>query len=168
MLRLVWRRKRMRRVFKKILKLHYNIFSFNFSGFNHKFICEIFINTHLQALPQRQHYFNFGNLKNSKSLNFSAGYVLKLLDYKSKFFKRSYTSSAAMVLFFRYYYLQFFKYIYIYRFKNFNYRQIYYFKKLNNSIKLEIYYLLHKKSYIPRFFPPRRIKRRVLRLLGNQ
>lgn len=168
MLRFVWRLRRTRRSFRKIFKFYKYLSTFNFSGFTHKYITKLFTCVHLQALPTRQHYFTFSDTLSSKSLNFSAGYILKLLGYKMKYFKRSYTSSATIVLFFRHYYLKLFKNIYIYRFKNFSYRQMYYFKKLNSSLKLNIYYLLHRKSYIPRFFPPRRIKRRILRLLGHQ
>lgn len=35
-------------------------------------------------------------------------------------------------------------------------------------MKLSIYYMIHNRPYIPRFFPKRRIKRRVVRLLGAQ
>lgn len=168
MFRFVWKRRKIKRRFKKILKLHFYLTLFNYKNFFNKKNLNIYNVVHLQALPQRQHYFTFSNCSSIKSLNFSAGYILKLLGYKMKYFKRSYTSSATIVLFFRHYYLTFFKHIYLYQFKNLNYRQVYYFKKLNNSVKLNIYYLLHKKSYMPRFFPPKRIKRKVLRLLAKQ
>lgn len=168
MLRFAWKLRRTRRYIKKIIKFYKYFSTFNFTGFNNKYITTLFTTTHLQALPTRQHYFTFSDLSTLKSLNFSSGYILSLLGYKIKYFKRSYTSAAIIVLFFRHYYLSLFTNIYIYRFKNINYRQVYYFQKLTNSIKLNIYYLIHRKSYIPRFFPPRRIKRRVLHLIGKQ
>ena len=168
MLRFAWRLRRTRRYIRKILKFYKYFSFFKGSGFNNKYITTLFTTIHLQSIPTRQHYFTFSDISSCKSLNFSSGYILSILGYKIKYFKRSYTSAATIVLFFRHYYLRLFTNIYLYRFKNINYRQIYYFQKLTNSIKLNIYYLIHRKSYIPRFFPPRRIKRRVLHLIGKQ
>ena len=142
MLRFAWRLRKTRRYIRRIIRFYKYMSEINMSGFNNKYVNKIFTNIHLQAIPTRQHYFTFSDITTQKSLNFSSGYILNLLGYKIKYFKRSYTSSATIVLFFRHYYLKLFTNIYIYRFKNINYRQIYYFQKLTNSIKLNIYYLI--------------------------
>lgn len=120
------------------------------------------------ALPTRQHYFNFYNIIYKKSFNISSGVILKLAGHNIKFYKRSYSSNATLGLFFRQYYLGWWSHIYLLVINNFTYRQLTLYKKLNTLMKINIYYLLHNKSFIARFFPKRRIKRRVLRLLGFQ
>lgn len=168
MFRFAWRVRRTKRYIRKLLKFYNYISSFNKTGFYNYYKGSLYTNIHIISIPKRQQYFTFLKNYQARSLNFSGGYILNALGYKIKYFKRSYTSSAILVLFFRHYYLHLFQYIYIYYFKNFNYRQYYFFKKLTNSIKINIYYLLHRKSYIPRFITPRRIKRRVLRIVAKQ
>jgi len=77
-------------------------------------IKSLFFNTHVLALPKRQHYFTFANIQTLKSINLSSGYILKKAGYEVKFFKRSYTNAATIVLFFRQYYQRLFHNIYFY------------------------------------------------------
>ena len=168
MIRYVLKRKKVRLNLKKILSFYYYTQVFSSTGFNNKYILSEFTNVHTVALPKRQQYFSICNTVNSKLVNFSSCYILKIAGYTVKFFKRSHTSAATIILFFRQFYLNLFKNIFMYLIKNLTYRQICFFKKLSNLISLNIYYLVHKKSYIPRFFPPRRLKRRVLRLIGSR
>ena len=120
------------------------------------------------SLPTRQHFFNFFNLTVQKSYNYSSGVLLKLADYNVKFYKRTHNCAATLALFFKSHYLGWWSSIYLLVIKNFNYRQISLYKKLNTLIKLNIYYLLHNRPFITNVFPKRRIKRRIVRLIGAQ
>lgn len=168
MFRYVLKRRRIKKNLRKIFHFYRHNVGFSVGGYANKCIQRLYNNIHILAQPTRQHYFTFANLKTNKLISFSSGVILKKAGYGVKFFKRSYTSAAPIILFFRHYYLFLFKNIYIYIIKNINYRQLTFFKKLFTLISLDIYYLVHRKSYIPRFNPPRRIKRRVLRLISRQ
>lgn len=117
------------------------------------------------SLPQKQQYYNIFEYKTNKRSNFSVGLFLSKFGKRGRFFKRTARNIPGVVLNFKKNYKKLIQYIFIFFIKNFSYRQFLFFKKFNEILKPNIYYLWHKQSYIPRFLPKRRIKRRVLHLL---
>ena len=120
------------------------------------------------TLPKRQYIFSFWNLKNNKIINTSTGKILsKLTKSKSKFLKRDMGALPIITLNFKVNDLSLLKYIYLFSIKNFNKKQYDFFKKFCKLIQPNIYYLIHKQSYIPRFLSKRRIKRSVLKIINK-
>lgn len=119
-------------------------------------------------LPQRQYIFSFWDLKNNKIINTSTGKILSsLTKSKSKFLKRSKDALPIITLHFKVNNLELLKNIYLFSIKNFNKRQYDFFKKFCKLIQPNIFYLVHKQSYIPRYLSKRRIKRSVLKLISK-
>lgn len=117
------------------------------------------------TLPKKQQYYNIFEYATNKRYNFGVGVFLSKFGKRGRFFKRTAKNIPGVVLNFKRNYKKLIQYIFIFFIKNFSYRQFLFFKKFNEMIKPNIYYLWHKQSYIPRFLPKRRIKRRVLHLL---
>lgn len=117
------------------------------------------------SLPKRQQHFNFFDIKFNSDINFSAGRYLLILGQKSKFFKRNHKNILSIILQLKKNFSKTLKRIWFFSLKNFNHRQYSFFKRFNIMLKPNIYYFLHKKSFMPLFLPKRRIRRRVLRLL---
>lgn len=166
MIRYFIKKKRLKKNIYKIFKF-YNNLKFFFQ-INEEAFKKLYFNINYLTLPKRQHFFSFLNINTGKGVILSSGVILNTLGYGGKFYKRSYISTASIILFFRKNFLNFFKYIYMYIIKNFNYRQFSFFKRLLTLIPVHIYYLVYRKSYTAQYFPKRRIKRRVLRLLGSK
>ncbi len=120
------------------------------------------------TLPKRQQHFLIYDLKQTKTIVFSSGQFLSIFGRRAKFFKRNPKNIAGLTLQLKNSYEDLLSRIYFFSLKNFNYRQYSFFWKFTDILKPRILYFLHKMSYIPRFLPKRRIKRRVLRLLNNQ
>ncbi len=119
-------------------------------------------------LPQRQYIFSFWDLKNNKIINTSTGKILSsLTKSKSKFLKRDDGALPIITLHFKVNNLQLLKNIYLFSIKNFNKKQYDFFKKFCKLIQPNIYYLIHKQSYIPRYLSKRRIKRSVLKIINK-
>lgn len=120
------------------------------------------------SLPKRQQFFFILNIKENKQINLSSGRFLTFFGKRAKFFKRNPKNIAGIVMQLKKSYLYLLKYIYLFYIKNCNKRQYLFFDKFYSLIKPNIYFLVHKQSYIPRFLPTRRIKRRVLRIINKQ
>lgn len=104
-------------------------------------------------------------MKKKKQFNYSSGILLKQPNKSMKFFKRNIKNITALVLYLKRYLLSSVQHIYMYYVKNFNKRQLLFFKKLHSLIKPDIQFFIFKRSFMPRFLPKRRIRRKVLRLL---
>lgn len=129
----------------------------------------LFFNSNFHiTLPKRQQYFTFFKLNTSKTTNFSAGRYLLTMGYKSKFFKRQPKNALTIILQLKRNFQNLLRLIYMFSLRNFNHRQFTFFKKFNVIVKPEIKYLIHKRSFIPRFLPKRRIRRRVLRIINKK
>lgn len=124
--------------------------------------------TVLVTLPKRQQFFIFYDLKKEKVLNTSAGRYLLDIGRKAKFFKRQPQNIMGIVLHLKKIYPLLLQRIYLYSLPNFNYRQFLFYKRVKEIINPSIYYLFHAHSFMPKFLPKRRIKRRVLKLLRKQ
>ena len=124
--------------------------------------------TVLVTLPKRQQFFIFYDLKKEKFLNISAGRYLLDIGRKAKFFKRQPQNIMGIVLHLKKIYPLLLQRIYLYSIPNFNYRQFLFYKRFKEIINPEICYLFHAHSFMPKFLPKRRIKRRVLKLLRKQ
>jgi hypothetical protein len=55
--------------------------------------------------------------------------------------------------------------IYLFSIVNFNFKQYNFFLKFFEELNPNILYFVHKHSFIPHFYPRRRIKRQVLRAI---
>lgn len=163
----MWKKKKIKRSMRSIVSTYKYYQLFSLTSVGSKYILSLYYMVIYLTIPQRQQYFNFYSLQTSKLYGFSSGILLKIMGYTNKFYKRSYLNSAVLALYFRKYYLEWWTHVYLLVIKNFNYRQIFFLKKLYSLLKVNIYYVLHNRSFIPRFFPKKRIKRRVLRLLGS-
>lgn len=154
-----YQRKKLIKTYKKlIIFLHDNTHSFSkqLSFFNNLFFT---------SLPARQQFFFIFNMKKKKQFNYSSGILLKQPNKNMKFFKRNIKNITALVLYLKRYLLSSVQHIYMYYVKNFNKRQLLFFKKLHSLIKPDIQFFIFKRSFMPRFLPKRRIRRKVLRLL---
>lgn len=120
------------------------------------------------TLPKRQQFFTIFNLKTKTQLNLSAGRFLAFFGKRAKFFKRNPKNIAGIVMQLKKSYSYLLKYIYLFYIKNCNKRQYLFFEKFVALIKPNIFFLVHKQSYIPRFLPVRRIKRKVLKIISKQ
>ncbi len=120
------------------------------------------------TLPKRQQFFTFFNLKTNKQLGFSTGVFLAKMGRKQKFFKRNPKNIMTLTLQLKKDYSFFFKKIYIYFIRNFNYRQYCLYKKIMDLITPKVFYFMHHQSFMPKFLKKKRIKRRVLKNLQRQ
>jgi hypothetical protein len=120
------------------------------------------------TLPKRQQFFTLSDFRQNKIFNFSAGRQLALFGRKAKFFKRSVKNIAPVVLQLKTTYEILFHKIYLFFIKNYSRRQMLFFKKFNSLIKPGILYLVHKQSYIPKFSPIGRVKRKILRIVNQK
>lgn len=166
MYRLVFKRRRLRRQRKKLLTLYSGIayalknYSKNPEG--------LYYSTFNLTLPKRQQFFSILNLKTKRFIGFSAGKLLAIFGRKAKFFKRSFKNIFPICLQLKNSYGALLKYIYLFYIKNFNKRQLLFFKKFNGIVNPEIFYLVHRQSFIPHFLPTRRIKKKVLKGLSRE
>lgn len=120
------------------------------------------------TLPKRQQHFLIYNLETAKTTIFSAGQFLSVFGRRAKFFKRHPKNIAGITLQLKNSYDTILNRLYFFSLKNFNLRQYKFFVKFTDIMKPSVLYFFHKASYIPRFLPKRRIKRRILRMLNNQ
>jgi hypothetical protein len=127
-----------------------------------------YFSTFAVTLPKRQQFFTLSNLNQGKIFGFSAGRQLALFGRKAKFFKRSAKNIAPVVLQLKSTYDALFRKIYLFFIKNYGRRQMLFFKKFNGLVKPGILYLVHKQSYIPRFSPVGRLKRKILRIVNQK
>ena len=65
-------------------------------------------------------------------------------------------------------YIYYFRKIYLFFIKNFNYRQYCLYQKIMELVNPSIYYFVHHQSFMPKFLKKKRIKRRVLKTLKKQ
>lgn len=116
-------------------------------------------------LPKRQQHFLMLTLKTQKYITLSTGVLLKKILKKNKFFKRIENNVPAILMQLKLNYPNLLNKIFLFYIKNFNYRQATFFYKFIDIINPKIHLLVHRQSFIPRFTPVRRIKRRVLKSL---
>lgn len=138
--------------FRKLKNLNLNSFKSNF----------------YLTLPKRQQHFVIMTLKTRKYITLSTGVLLKKLLNNAKFFKRIHTNISAITMQLKLNYPSLLNKIFLFYIKNFNYRQSIFFYKFIDIVNPQIYFFVHKQSFIPRFTPVRRIKRRVLKSLKKQ
>lgn len=119
------------------------------------------------SLPKRQHQFTIWSFNPPKHDNFSTGKFLNMLKKNIKFYKRDSRNTATIMLQLKRAYSTTLKYIYYLRISNYNYRQFNFFTKYMELFSPLIYFFQHRQSFIPRWTPKRRIKRRVLRLISK-
>jgi hypothetical protein len=151
---------------KKLLKLYS---SFRYATRNIAIRQETLFNSMFNiTLPKRQQFFSIVDLTKDKFIGFSAGRLLSVFGRKAKFFKRNPKNATAIALQLKSSYSSFLRFIYLFYIKNFNNRQFFFFKKFMGIVSPQILYLTHRQSFIPRFLPKRRIRRRVLKALNNQ
>jgi hypothetical protein len=86
----------------------------------------------------------------------------------SKCLKRQSDIILTLMFFFKKFYSKKLLWIYLFNIKNFNYRQYSFFIMFIEQLRPNILYFIHKHSYIPQFYPKRRIKRQVLRSLESE
>lgn len=157
----------MSRFYKKFLARNY--LNINNAVALHLLNKKILYNSNIYLnLPKRQQFFNFFNIKTNKFFGFSAGVFLIKMGRNQKFFKRNNKNIMSITLQLKKEYLYYFKKIYLFFIRNFNYRQYCLFKKILNLISPSIYYFIHYKSFMPKFLNKKRIKRRVLKKLNKQ
>lgn len=167
MFRFIWRRLYAKRSRIRIMRNYHHRCTVLLTYTCNSYFKLLFFNiTHL-TLPKRQQYINFYNIKHNKSRNLSSGLILKRAGYLVKFYKKNATNMASIVLYLKHNYGRWLTNVYLFKIKNFSYRQFLFFKKLTSLVSCSIFYLIHTKSYMPRFFPRRRIKRRIARFLGQ-
>lgn len=118
-------------------------------------------------LPARQHRISLLNFI-TKDKHLSVGSILKSDNRWVKCLKRQSSIILSLMFFFKKFYSRKLSRIYLFRIKNFNYRQYCFFTMFLEQLKPSILYFVHKRSYIPQFFPKRRIKRQVLRSLDSE
>jgi hypothetical protein len=127
-----------------------------------------YLSTFAVTLPKRQQFFTLADFRQDRVFGFSAGRQLALFGRKAKFFKRSAKNIAPVVLQLKSTYEALFRKIYLFFIKNYGRRQMLFFKKFNSLVKPGILYLVHKQSYIPRFSPIGRVKRKILRIINQK
>lgn len=166
MYRIFFKKKTLKLQRKKLIKVYYKLlYAFkNFSSNKSILYKTIFILT----LPKRQQFFSLIDLQTKKFYGLSSGRLLSNFGRKAKFFKRSVKNCAAVSMQLKASYSFLLKYIYLYIIKNFNQRQVTFFKKFLSINDVKILYFLHKQSFIPRFLPQRRIKKKILKSINLQ
>ena len=115
----------------------------------------------------KQLFFSLLNLATSFTKLFSTGVILKQQIRHFKFFKKSIFNINPLVMTIRFSFVSFFRKLYIIECLNYSKRQFMFFKKLINSLKSEIKYMIFKKTWEYTTKPVKRIKRRVVKLLKN-
>lgn len=166
MLRIFLKKRKLKKCRNKIIIIYKKIlfYSKKSATANYKLYDSFFFLT----LPKRQQFFFIYNTNLNKQINLSSGRFLAFFGKRAKFFKRNPKNIAGIVMQLKKSYLYLLKYIYLFYIKNCNKRQYLFFDKFNTLIKPNIFFLIHKQSYIPRFLPIRRVKRRVLRIINKQ
>lgn len=129
---------------------------------------QLYTSNFFLTLPKRQQFFTIFNLTTLRQLNISAGRFLASFGRKAKFFKRNPKNITSIVLQLKKTYIHILKYIYFFYIKNYTKRQFLFFQKFLSLLQPTVEYFIHRQSFIPRFLPKKRIKRRVLRLLKQQ
>lgn len=162
MLRFFFKKKRLKKTQKKLLAFYKSIKNLN--NLSLKPRIALFDSLVFQNLPKRQQHFNFININSGAQNTLTSGFLLKSLGRKAKFFKRNPKNITGIVLHLKKNYLNFFKNVYIYSIKNFNKRQFLMFKKIQELLTPSIEYFIHKKSYIPRFLPKKKNKKKNLKI----
>lgn len=166
MLRIFIKKLKLKKTKKKIIKLYNNILFINASSAFYQY--KVYDSFFFLTLPKRQQFFTIFNLKENKQFNLSSGRFLAFFGKRAKFFKRNPKNIAGIVMQLKKSYIHLLKYIYLFYIKNCNKRQYSFFEKFIALIKPHIFFLVHKQSYIPRFLPTRRIKRKVLKIINKQ
>ena len=115
----------------------------------------------------KQLFFSLLNLNFSFVKLFSTGVILKKQITFFKFFKKSIFNINPLVMVIRYSFVDFFKKMYILECLNYSKKQFIFLKKFFSSVKLELKYMVFKKTWIYTTKPVKRIKRRVLKMLRN-
>lgn len=160
-----WKKKSCKRQRKAVISFYYQLlFKINnttLKADNYAKSCFFF------NLPKRQQQFTIWQLNPAKHINFSTGKFLNVLKKSAKFYKRNHKNAATIMMQLKKTYGILLKYIYFLRIRNYNFRQYTFFMKYIELFSPVIYYFQHKQSFIPRFNPRRRIKRRILRLISG-
>lgn len=127
---------------------------------NYKFFLVNYTSFFYLTLPFRQHYFSIINFFDT-DIHISVGAILNWRGPVSKCLKKSNVNINVVLLFFRKFYSQYLSRIYLFTIKNFNCKQYNFFMKFFEQLTPSILYFIHKHSFIPRFCPKRRIKRKI-------
>ena len=98
----------------------------------------------------------------------SAGVFFTRMGRLQKFFKRNPKNIMTLTLQLKKDYIYYFRKIYLFFIKNFNYRQYCLYQKIMELVNPSIYYFVHHQSFMPKFLKKKRIKRRVLKTLKKQ
>lgn len=159
-----------RRIVRKHLKVVIKWYSqicyryLTYAKDNFKYYTDMFFVT----LPKRQQHFTFLDLTIDKQQYFSSGQLLNVFGRRAKYFKKHPKNIAALILQLKNAYQANLTRLYLLKLKNFNYRQYLFFFKFMEALKPEICFFLHKKSYLNKISPKRRIKRKYLKKLNAQ
>lgn len=115
----------------------------------------------------KQLFFSLLNLKTSFFRLFSTGVALRKQVKFFKFFKKSIHCINPLVMTIRYSFVDFFKNIHTMECLNYTKKQYIFLKKLINSVRSNLRFLIFKKTWSYTTKPVKRIKRRVVKLLKN-
>lgn len=119
------------------------------------------------SMSFKQIFFSLFNLDFSFVKLFSTGVFLKKQIKSFKFFKKSNFNISPLVMILRFTFVDFFKKVYIIECLNYNKKQYIFLKKFLSSVKMELKFMLFKKTWIYTTKPIKRIKRRVTKMLQN-
>ncbi len=119
------------------------------------------------SMSFKQLFFSLFNLEFNFVKLFSTGVILKKQINFFKFFKKSIFNINPLVMVIRYSFVDFFKKIYIVECLNYTKKQFLFLKKFFNSVEMELKYMVFKKTWEYTTKPVKRIKRRVLKMIGN-
>lgn len=159
---------------KRIIRKHLKIIVSKYKQISYRYLTimkdniKYYTNMFFVTLPKRQQHFIFSNLLLNKQQNFSSGQFLNTFGRRAKYFKRHPKNIAAIVLQLKNVFYYDLVRLYLLKIKNFNYRQYIFFMKFMESIKPDVCFFIHKKSYLNKLSPKRRIKRKYLKKLSLQ
>ncbi len=115
----------------------------------------------------KQLFFSMFNTSCNFVKLFSTGVILKKQVTFFKFFKKSIFNINPLVMVIRYSFIDFFKKVYLIECLNYTKKQFLFFKKLLNTVQIELKYVIFKKTWEYTTKPVKRIKRRVAKMLRN-
>lgn len=151
---------------KNIIKF-YKRFILRFSGVTAP-LDTIYNTFMLFTHPRRQQHLTFGSFSQQKVLSLSTGQIVVQYGNFGKFFKRSPGSLPGLALQLKKTKAPYLQRLYLVTLKNLNKKQYSLYERIFSLSPYRILYLIHKKSFAPRFERRHRIARSVLRLLLKQ
>lgn len=159
---------------RRILRKHLKIILYRYKQIIHRYLTLVkdnlryYTNMFFVTLPQRQQHFTFFNLESNKQYHLSSGQILNVFGRRAKYFRKHPKNIAALILQLKNAHYNDLNRLYLLKLKNFNYRQYLFFNKFIEAIKPNICFFFHKKSFLNKVSPRRRIKRKYLKKINCQ